>query len=349
VVDSVAAMLGGSLPGWARGVRRPLTVAAFLSVAALVVAVVGVAVDRTVITGAPAWLKPAKFGVSIAFYCATLAWMLSHVHGHGALVGAIAWFTGGCLVAELVLIDVQVLRGTTSHFNLATPFDATVVAVMAALVAAVFAATVVAAWLLVRQPGLPSWLSYGIGGGLLVTLLGMAEAALMVVNTNGHPGGGHTDGGPDGGPGLPLLGWSTQHGDLRVAHFVGLHALQLIPLLAWAVHTHWPNPADGTVKRLIGLGAVAYAGLVVLLTWQAERGQPLLRPDRATGTVLLAGAVTVAAVGLWAAQGREPLPLPPAAPPALPAAGPSRGHSGDRNGGAAALVRASLGHSRGDV
>ncbi|BEP14110.1 hypothetical protein acdb102_24210 [Acidothermaceae bacterium B102] len=295
---SLQAWAGSPWPGWSRGVRLPLTVAACLSVAALVVAVAGVAVDRTSITGAPAWLKPAKFGVSIAFYCGTLAWMLSYVRGHDSVVRAIAWTTAVCLVLELMLIDVQVLRGTTSHFNVSTPFDATVVGAMGALVIAVFVATVVAAVLLLRQGAIPGWLSYGIGGGLVVTLLGMAEAVLMVANTRGHSTGGHTVGGPDGGPGLPLLGWSTEHGDLRVAHFVGLHALQLIPLLAWALHTYLPDTTDHALKRLIVLGTVAYAGVVVLLAWQAERGQPLLRPDRVTLSALGVGAVATLAVAL---------------------------------------------------
>ena len=159
--------------------------------------------------------------------------MLSHITGHDALVRGVAWATAVCLVAELALIDLQVLRGTTSHFNLATPFDATVTAVMGGAVVVVFTSALVAAGLLLSQRGLPVWISYGIGGGLVVVILGMAEAVLMIANTNGPSAGGHTVGAPDGGPGLPFLGWSTQHGDLRVAHFIGLHGLQVIPLVAW--------------------------------------------------------------------------------------------------------------------
>lgn len=134
--------------------RRPLLAAAVVGVGALVPAFVGLVGDGQVIAGAPAWLKPAKFALSIAIYCATLSWLLTLVRGHRRVVQTVGWLTGVALIAELALIDLQVLRGTTSHFNTSTPTDAVILAAMGALVALVFLAALATAGLLIRQRGL---------------------------------------------------------------------------------------------------------------------------------------------------------------------------------------------------
>ncbi|WP_167582138.1 hypothetical protein [Kineococcus rubinsiae] len=276
---------------------RVLRGVAVACVAALAATAVGLLLDDRTITGAPAWLKPAKFAVSIAVYCATLAWVLRQVTGHRRAVAAIAWTTGVALVVELLLIGLQVARGTTSHFNDDTPFDAAVFSAMGGFVALVFLAAAAAAVLLLRQRGLPRTLAAGLRGGLLVSLLGMAEAGLMLANRTATAAGAHTVGAPDGGPGLPVTGWSTAAGDLRVAHFAGLHGLQVLLLLAWALHRWAPGLADRTAARLVTVASAGYAGGVVLLAWQALRGLPLLRPDTAVGLAALGWALAVAVAG----------------------------------------------------
>ena len=88
-----------TLPG--RPGRSILAVGAALSVLALVVALIGLVVDGRTITGAPAWLKPAKFGISMVLYSLTLAWLLSLVSGHRVVVRVIGWVTAICLTGEL--------------------------------------------------------------------------------------------------------------------------------------------------------------------------------------------------------------------------------------------------------
>lgn len=269
------------------------------SLIVLVIAAVGLVADPRQITGNPAWLKPLKFAVSIAVYCATLAWLLTLVEGRRRLVQTAAWATGVALALELALIVLQVVRGTASHYNNSTPFDAAVFQIMGAMLPAVYGGAVVTAVLLTRQLGLPPILASGIRGGLVVCLVGMAQAVLMLGNSGYADAGmlgAHTVGGTDGGAGLPITGWSTQHGDLRVAHFVGLHALQVLPLLAWLLQRYATRLGVLARVRLVRLATGACAAVVGLLTWQAMRGLPLLRPDAAvlSATGLGAGLVAVA-------------------------------------------------------
>ena len=85
--------------------------------------------------------------------------------------------------------------------------------------------------------------------------------------------GAHTVGAPDGGPGLPVTGWSTRHGDVRVPHFVGLHAWQVLPLFVLVALRRFD---DTTRTRLAVAAAGAYAAIFLALLVQAVRGLPLL-------------------------------------------------------------------------
>ena len=136
-----------------------------------------------------------------------------------------------------------------------------------------------------------------------MTLVGLLEGFAMVALN------GHAVGVPDGGPGLPLVGWSTTGGDLRIAHFVGMHALQGLPLLAAALAAV-SRLDEITRVRLVRIAAAAWTGLVVLLTWQALRAQPLLAPDAVTLAALatLVAVTGVATVGTLAAARRATVP-----------------------------------------
>src|SRR3954464_15313040 len=106
------------------GVNVPLTIVGVGLVVALGGMLLGLLIDPRVITGAPAWLKPAKFAVSFALYAFTLIWLLGSVRDHPRLVRVVAGLTALGLVVEMACIGVQAARGTTSHYNEATPLDA---------------------------------------------------------------------------------------------------------------------------------------------------------------------------------------------------------------------------------
>lgn len=273
--------------------RAVLAIGAGVSALAFVVGVVGLAVDQTLISGSPAWMKPTKFAFSITVYLLTLRWILAFVPRHQRLLTVIASAIAGALTAEIALVDLQVLRRTASHFNEATDFDALVYYAMGGIVTIVLIATIGAGILALKARGLDAGLAAGLRWGIGVCVLGMLAAVTMILNRGWSDSGGHTVGAVDGGPGMLITGWSMLHGDLRIGHFVGLHALQVLPLLAWALARFTSLDAESRARLVHILGGTA-AATVVLLTWQAMRGQSILLPDAVT--LVTAAMLVVAAV-----------------------------------------------------
>jgi hypothetical protein len=273
-----------------------------VAMAALVpVLAVLVAVDDRVLLGAPLWLKPLKFAISTGLYTATLSWMLSRLR-QPALRRS-GWVITVALAAEMVIIVGQAALGRRSHYNQDDLVSAVLWQVMAVSIVLLWFATLAVALRFLREPGRDRTATTAVRLGLAVTLLGLLEGFLMA---NGLA---HSVGVPDGGPGLPLVGWSTTGGDLRIAHFVGMHALQGLPLLAAGLAAVGRFD-EVTRVGLVRVAAGAWAGLVVLLTWQALRGQPLLAPDTTTLValgVLVTGTAGAAAVVLAGAR-RAALP-----------------------------------------
>lgn len=259
----------------------------------LVLCMVGLVVDRRIITGAPAWLKPAKFALSTMI----AAWSFAVCMASTTVWRRLTWvldlvLTAG-LAIEIALIDMQAARGTSSHFNFATHFDGTVFAVMGVSIACIWLAMLLLAVVLFRQPfGGSAW-GWSLRLGMVLALFGTGSGGLMTLPSHqqladAHAtgrlpvAGGHTVGAPDGGPGLPVTDWSVDHGDLRIAHFIGMHGLQVLPLFAWWLIRRRARLADGAQRSLIFAAAASYFGLFGLLLWQALRGQSIAQPDRLT-------------------------------------------------------------------
>jgi len=289
----------------ATAINRPLAFMIVVMLLTIVAALVGLLADPSVITGAPAWLKPLKFAVSISIYSATFIWLLSFVQGHRRITGIVAWVTTAGLLVEMALIVMQVIRGTTSHFNVSTPFDGAVWSIMGISIVGIWTANLILGIVLLRQRFADPAFGWALRLGIFISFVGMGVAFFMTTPTsaqltaskagNGLPiSGGHSVGVADGGPGIPILGWSTVGGDLRAPHFVGLHALQLLPLFGWLVVRYGKKLETGTRKALIGIAGFGYLGLVALLTWQALRGQSIIAPD--ARTLVAAGALFVAVI-----------------------------------------------------
>jgi hypothetical protein len=295
--------------------HRPLLVLSTAMAVLALVALVGVFADSRMLTGAPIWLKVVKFSVSFVLYGVTLAWMLSLLPKRSRAAEWAATVGTVMIVSEMVVITTQVIRGRTSHFNETTALDGALWSIMGSSIMVFWVAQLVIAVVLARAALGDRTAAYGVRLGLLVSLLGMLAAIPMTL-PSAAPGidgisGAHSVGVTDGGPGLPITGWSTTGGDLRIGHFVGLHALQALPLLALGLSLlarrsrRFGARFDETTRvRLLLVAAGAYTGLMTMLTWQALRGQPLLRPDALTlGVLAVLVAGTVAAVGAVLAAG----------------------------------------------
>ena len=296
-----------------------LTTVGLIMLADIVVSLVGLAADPAVVTGAPAWLKPLKFGMSTALYCFNTAYFLGLFTRLRRVAGLIEKPIAAALLLEIVLIDMQAARHTTSHFNLGTPFDSGVFAVMGMGIGIVMLSNIALAAVSFFEPFSNRAWAWTVRLSFLMILAGMSTGALMSLPTpeqlaaaHGHRltvNGAHTVGAPDGGPGLPLAGWSADHGDLRIAHFVGLHGMTVLTLLlwgmqrkGWTIHRQW---------RGVLLCAGSYSVIFALVLWQALRGQPLLRPDGLTWNAWEAWAaitftLAVATLGRRAAHEARP-------------------------------------------
>jgi hypothetical protein len=165
---------------------------------------------------------------------------------------------------EIAYIMLQAGRGQLSHFNQSTPVYAVLFQLMG------FAAALVTLWtgyigvlfFQANLANLPDFYVLGIRIGIFLFVIFSLEGAVMGARM------AHTVGGPDGGPSLPIVKWSTRNGDLRIAHFIGMHALQVVPLLSWYFLK------DAMLTMVAGL---LYAVLAIYTLVRALQARPLIR------------------------------------------------------------------------
>lgn len=299
-----------------RGWHRPLVLHAALMFGLAVVAAVGVFADDRLLLGEPVWAKPMKFGVAMGLYSLTLAWLVTRLT-KGRRVG---WWVGTVFALAGVLdvgaVTWAAAHGTFSHFNQDTDDVArTVQTVFSFGIMPLMLATLVIAILLLIQRTGDRALTRALRAGLGLAFASMVVALWLStsagstprteIDANGHAVsmvGAHGIGDPDG-HGMFLTNWSTTGGDLRVPHFVGLHAIQVLLALTAILNVlagrrAWLRP-ERVRARLVGAAVSGYAGVFTVLTWQAKRGQSVLHPD--APTVVALAAVVLLALGTAAA------------------------------------------------
>ncbi len=230
----------------------------------LLVALGAMAFDGRQLLGVSIWLKPAKFLLSGGVFLLTVAWLLSLVEVPASPRNWLGLGMGLIMLLENAAISGQALRGERSHFNISSVANGVVFSVMGVAIAInTVLLAVLLYWFLSKAGPMPEAALWGCRLGVLLAVLGSVQGGYMAAY------GAHTVGAPDGGPGVPVLNWSTQAGDLRIAHFIGLHGLQVLPLAGFLF------AESGGVAAVLVVASFQYAAFV--LTWlQAMAKKPLL-------------------------------------------------------------------------
>lgn len=212
--------------------------------------------------GVNAWYKPVKFMLSIAIYSWAMGWYTSYLNAPKS-VRVFNWIAIGVFALEIVYITIQASRGLDSHYNVSTPTYVLLFNIMGVAATLIALATAYIGILFCTQkfPELPKYYVWAIRFGIFIFVLFALEGHVLGGNMS------HSVGISDGKDGLPFLNWSKKVGDLRVAHFIGMHALQLLPLLAFYV-----------LKKtwLVFLAAFLYGSLCVYVLVEALQGNPFL-------------------------------------------------------------------------
>lgn len=258
VIRNTAAYTRWDRPATAVGELRRrnslLFAVAALNAALFVGFAAGIALDPRTVGGEPVWLKPAKFAGSIALFTATLGWIGHHLPVAAGTLRRVSLAVATASVVEISLIAGQAARGVESHFNQSTAFDTAVYAVMGLTIVAMVA---VVAWVLVRawkrEFAVAPAYEWGIRLGIALFVVGSYEGGAMIALEASTIGSG---------PAVPVVGWNSG-GDLRAAHFLGLHALQVLPLVGYLAAVASENGRLARPVRAVQLVAAGYATLLV--------------------------------------------------------------------------------------
>lgn len=225
------------------------------------VAIVATRLSSTEVAGVNAWFKPFKFFVATAVFVWSMGWFLHEIQGFDHSIRLYSWGMVALFVFELVYITWQASRGQLSHFNLTSSWHRSMYFGMAVASTGIAVWTAVVAWpLFTQHPAGSEGYVWGLRLGILLFVVFSLQGFMMGSRLS------HTVGAPDGGPGLPVTNWSIRYGDLRIAHFMGMHALQVLPLSGWLIRSKWWTLVV----------ALVYAAATVAVLLQALQGKPLL-------------------------------------------------------------------------
>lgn len=232
--------------------------------------ILGNLIDDRTLMGVNVWIKPLKFSISTAIYILTVGFLITLYPFSQRKKNLINTIVSWTLLIETGLIIYQGSRGVQSHYNLSNPFDALIFAAMGILIAINVLIMVLFIFDTIRfKLKTPKLLQWTILLGWVIVFFGSWVGGQMISEMS------HNIGVEDGGPGLPLVNWSTIVGDLRVAHFFGLHGLQIIPIFALLISNKWKTTSKNHIIIVTVFGLV-YALGIGYTFYQAKQGLPFI-------------------------------------------------------------------------
>lgn len=235
-----------------------LTAITALLVLAAAPIIMAMVVDARTFQDEGIWLKPLKFHIALTIYTGSLAVYAVALPQGRLLSRNWRWYQAvviAAILAEVVWISAASALGTGSHFNLAIPGLYGFMGLAAVTLTSLSLAMGVVFW---KTRAVT--LHLGLALGLILTfVLTVAIAGTMSSGT------GHHIGTPLTGARVPVMGWSREIGDLRVAHFLATHAMHAVPLAA----------LTGS-RAAVWVTAACYTAVTLATFVQALMGQPLL-------------------------------------------------------------------------
>jgi hypothetical protein len=267
---------GGALSRFvAEAMRRQpaLAGAGIVILVAMAPTVFAYLMEARTLYGINVWTKPLKFDASVALYFLTLAWFWGYLSPglrRARAVTALAIVVAACGLLENIYISLQASRGVASHFNENTQLEVLLFQLMGLGAVIMTLGSLVLAILIARsgRGAIPPTFRASVIAGLVLTFVLGAGAGIVIAVNGGHWVGGVAS---DSG-GLPIFGWARDSGDLRVAHFLGIHAMQVLPAFALVVERFIPRRTG----LALGAFALAYVALTVAVGLQALAGRPFL-------------------------------------------------------------------------
>jgi hypothetical protein len=234
-----------------------------------VISIAGLFWDSRTVGGINPWIKPFKFEISIIIFLATMAWILRYLEP--SMRRKIAWQTAACMLIEISIICLQAARGISSHFNRSENLDFILFAFMGLAIGYNTYVLIKLFLLFVRGSfSLPKVYLRSIQYGIASILIATIPGGMMIARNS------HTVGDSDGGQGLPFLNWSLIHGDLRIAHFMGMHGFQIFIILG-AILTFSSFKVDEHKGIfLLNLSFVTFLMVTTGALVQALLGHPML-------------------------------------------------------------------------